>query len=48
MSHHTPTDIDPATIAQAQKLWHNFTQSAKWGIIGLAVLLLGMAFLFIH
>lgn len=46
--HHTPVEIDPKELKRAQDMWHNVTQAGKWGIIGIALLLIGLAAAFIR
>ena len=41
------TEVDPQALANAQSLWHNFTSWMAYGVIGVAVLLLALAALFV-
>ena len=41
---HTPVEIDPQTLQHSKKLWHNFTEFAKYGVIIAAIILGLMAF----
>jgi hypothetical protein len=45
MGHHEhhPVEVDPQTLAESNKLWHGFTAMAKYGVIGVVVLLTLMA-----
>lgn len=43
-NHHTPVEVDPQAEKEAKALWHNFTVMAKYGVIGSAIILLGMGF----
>ncbi len=46
MSHHTPAEIDPHELERAQEFWRNFTQTLKYSIIGIAILLAILAIAF--
>ena len=43
-NHHTPVDIDTHALQHSQKLWHNFTVAAKYGVIVVGIILGAMAF----
>lgn len=48
MAQNTTVKDDPKQLADAQKFWGEFTQFMKFGIIGIAVLLLLLAAIFIQ
>lgn len=39
-----PAEIDPQTLRESRMLWTAFLAGSKYLVIGVAVLLLGMAF----
>lgn len=47
MAHHTPVEEDPKELAKAQDMWSSFMGIAKWSVIGIAFLLIGMAAVFV-
>ncbi len=47
MGQHTPIEADHKEIQRAQQMWHNVAKAGKWGIIGVVVILTGLALLFI-
>jgi hypothetical protein len=47
MGHHTPVEADPKEIQRAQEMWHNVTQAGKWGIVGIVIIVVGLAIAFI-
>lgn len=47
MGQHTPVEADPKEVERAQHMWQNATQAGKWGIVGIVIVLAGLALLFI-
>lgn len=43
-NHHTPVDVDPKAVENAEKSWSNFTKAATFVVAASAVVLLLMAF----
>lgn len=43
MSHHAPAPVDPKDLEDRLHVWHTFLKIAKWHVIGIALLLTGMA-----
>lgn len=43
MAEYHNVEIDPAQIENAQKTWKGFVRVSKWGITGIACLLLFLA-----
>ncbi len=43
---HTPVEIDPHALQHSRKLWHNFTEATKYGVI-VAVIVLGLMAFFL-
>ena len=43
-NHNTPVEIDPHALQHSKKLWHNFTEATKYGVIAAVTVLLLMAF----
>lgn len=41
--HPVQVDIDPREMARAQDMWEGFTHLMKYGVIGVIVVLAGMA-----
>ncbi len=42
MSHSPTGPVDPQQLAQAWHFWARFTKLTQWGIVSIALLLLGM------
>lgn len=43
-NHDHPVDVDPQALKDARGMWCHFTEATKYGIIGVAVILLLMAY----
>lgn len=41
---HTPVEIDPHALQHSKKLWHNFMEATKYGVIAGVIILGLMAF----
>ena len=44
MAHYDNSKADPKETANAKAMWGNFTGLMKWSILGVVILLIGMAF----
>jgi hypothetical protein len=42
--HHTPVEIDAHELQHSKKLWHNFTEATKYGVVVAVIILSLMAF----
>ncbi len=40
---HTPVEVDPKIVQDAEALWGNFMKLSQYTVIGVVVILLGMA-----
>jgi hypothetical protein len=47
MADHTQVEANPKDIERAQEMWHNVTHVAKWGIVGIVIIVAGLALAFI-
>ncbi len=47
MAKHTPVDVDPKQIDNAQQIWGNFMSATKFGIAATVIILLGLAAAFV-
>ncbi len=48
MGHHHPVTVDPQEQHRSEAIWHNFINVAKWSSVGIAIILILMAFAFIR
>lgn len=39
----TPVEVDPQALKESRNLWENFTCATKYGVIGVAIVLILMA-----
>lgn len=47
-NHHSePVAVDPAQLAHANALWHNFVKMGKWFVLHVVIILALLAFFFI-
>ena len=42
--HHQTVEVDPQALSQAKQLWASFMSATVYGVIGVVILLAGMAF----
>ena len=47
MANHTPVDIDPKQIENANALWANFVSGGKYSIYVTCIILIGLAVAFV-
>ncbi|MGQ0526571.1 MAG: hypothetical protein ACT4OY_00840 [Alphaproteobacteria bacterium] len=39
MGQHAPVEADQDTVNRAEKTWHNFVKTGKWGILHVIVIM---------
>ncbi|MGB4057298.1 MAG: hypothetical protein WBK77_04360 [Alphaproteobacteria bacterium] len=47
MANHPPSSADPEQIRNAQDMWNNVTQAAKWSVLGIVLIMAGLGAIFI-